>query len=182
MDSTELMKIERHARLRYEWARLRRALLGFSPVLILAAIAVALARHPSVTAGLGLGAFLFGVILLWYGKDVRRAVLPGVAAGLVPLVLSLCATHLHHCTGDGCMMVCVPACAAGGLLAGVAVAVMASHRRATLTFLVPASGLALLTGAMGCACVGYSGVIGLALGYGAGLLPVLVRRVVRRGA
>jgi len=180
MDSVDLTKIEHRVRVRYEWARLRRALVGFAPVLVVAAVAVALARHPSVTAGLGLGTFILGVILLWYGRDVRRAVLPGVVAGLVPLVLALCATHLHHCTGDGCMMVCVPVCAAGGLLAGIAVSVMASHRRATLTFLVPASGLALLTGAMGCACVGYSGVIGLALGYGAGLLPVLVRRVIRR--
>jgi hypothetical protein len=177
MDSTDLTKLERRVRLRYEWARLRRALLGFLPLLVIAALAVAFGRHPSATAAFGLAAFLFGVILLWYGRDVRRAVLPGVAAGLVPLVLALCATHLHDCTGDACMMVCVPVCATGGLLAGVAVTVMARQRRAPLTFLVPASALALLTGAMGCACVGYSGVIGLALGYAAGLLPMLVRRI-----
>ena len=182
MDSTDLAKIERRARFRYEWARLRRALVGFALVLVIAAIAVALARHPTTTAALGLGTFLFGVIILWYGKDYRRAVLPGVAAGLVPLVLSLCATHIHHCTGDGCMMVCVPACIVGGLLAGIAVAVMAIHRRARLQFLLPASGLALLTGAMGCACVGYAGVVGLGVGFGVGLLPALIRRVREAGA
>ena len=180
MDSTDLRLIERRVRRRYEWGRLRRALLGFAPVLVIVAIAVALARHPSATVAFGLGAFLFGVILLWYGRDVRRAVLPGVAAGLVPLVLSLCATHLHHCTGDACMMVCVPACAAGGLLAGIAVAVLASHRGLSLAFLVPASALALLTGAMGCACMNYSGVAGLGVGFGVGLLPMVLGRMLRK--
>jgi hypothetical protein len=182
MEPTEVATFERRARRRYEWARLRRAIVGFSPVLVIVAIAVALARHPSVTAALGLGAFLFGVILLWYGRDFRRAVLPGVAAGLVPLALSLCATHLHHCTGDGCMMLCVPACAAGGALAGIAVSLMVGHRKTSFVLLVPASALALLTGAMGCACVGYAGVIGLGSGYVLALIPVLVRRALRRSA
>lgn len=180
MDSTNLKPLERRVRLRYEWGRLRRALLGFAPVLAIVAIAVALARHPPVTVAFGLGAFLFGVILLWYGRDVRRAVLPGVAAGLVPLVLSLCATHLHHCTGDACMMLCVPVCAAGGLLAGIAVSVVARHHGLSLAFLAPASALALLTGAMGCACMSYSGVIGLGVGFAIGLLPFFVGRMLRK--
>jgi hypothetical protein len=182
MEPSELATIERHARLRYEWARLRRALFGFAPVLVIVGIAVALTRHPSVTASFGIGTFLIGVILLWYGRDFRRAVFPGVAAGLVPLVLSFCASHLHDCTGDVCMMLCIPACTAGGLLAGIAVSLMASHRRATLAFLIPASALALLTGAMGCACAGYAGVVGLAGGFVLGLLPTFVRRVLRREA
>jgi hypothetical protein len=181
MDPTDLKPIERRVRLRYEWGRLRRALLGFAPVLAVVAIAVALARHPPVTVAFGLGAFLFGVILLWYGRDVRRAVLPGVAAGLVPLVLALCATHLHHCTGDACMLLCVPACTAGGLLAGIAVAMVARHRGLSLAFLAPASALALLTGAMGCACMSYSGIVGLAVGFGAGLLPFMLGRLLRKG-
>jgi hypothetical protein len=64
-------------------------------------------------------------------------------------------------------MVCIPACATGGVVAGLAVAgVGASPKRHR--FLIAASSVALLTGAMGCACVGHAGVAGLALGFGAG--------------
>ena len=38
------------------------------------------------------------------------------------------------------------------------------------------SAVALLTGAMGCVCVGYAGIAGLALGFGAGMVPGLVRK------
>jgi hypothetical protein len=180
MDSTDLTRFERRARVGYEFARLRRAFVGFAPLLGVIAVAVALARHPSATAAFGLAAFLVGLALLWYGRDVRRAVLPGVAAGLVPLVLALCANHMHYCTGDGCMMLCVPACAVGGLAAGLAVAGIGNQRRAGMAFWLPASGLALLTGAMGCSCVGYAGVVGLALGYAAGLVPGALRRIFAR--
>jgi len=180
MDSTDLTRFERRARVGYEFARLRRAFVGFAPLLVVIAVAVALARHPSATAAFGLAAFLVGLVLLWYGRDVRRAVLPGVTAGLVPLVLALCANHVHHCTGDGCMMLCVPACAVGGLAAGLAVAGIGNQRRAGVAFWLPASGLALLTGAMGCSCVGYAGVVGLGLGYAAGLVPGALRRIFAR--
>jgi hypothetical protein len=179
MDSTELDRIERGARRSYEWARLRHALLGFAPVLTVVAVAAVLARDPSMTLALGLSVFLVGVVLLWYGRDLRKAVLPGVAAGLVPLVLALCANHWHHCNGHACMSFCVPACAAGGLLAGLGVAAMGKHRRAGAAYWVPASGLALLTGAMGCSCVGYAGVAGLAVGYGAGIAAALFRKLQR---
>lgn len=182
MDSTDLTRFERRARARYEFARLRRGLVGFAPSLVLVAVAVALARHPSMTAAFGVATFLVGALLLWYGRDVRKAVLPGVFAGSVPLVLALCATHLHQCTEDVCMTVCVPACTVGGLAAGLAVAGIGNRRRAGLAFWLPASGLALLTGAMGCSCMGYAGIAGLALGYAAGLAPGALRRLFTRGA
>jgi hypothetical protein len=103
-----------------------------------------------------------------------------VAAGLVPLVLALCANHVHHCSADGCMTLCVPACAVGGLAAGLAVAGVGNRRRAGAVFWLPASGLALLTGAMGCSCVGYAGVAGLGLGFAAGVVPGALRRIFAR--
>jgi hypothetical protein len=145
-------------------------------LLVIVAVAAAFARVPSVTAALGLGVFMTGVVFLWYGRDLKRAVLPGVAAGLVPLVFALCASHFHHCSDDACMSFCVPACAAGGLLAGLAVAVIGHRQRAGVAFWLAASGLALLTGSMGCSCVGYAGVAGLAAGYAMGVVPNLVRR------
>ena len=176
MDSTELTKLERRTRARYEWARAKRALIGFAPLLLVVAVATAIARHPSVTGAFGVGAFIAGAVMLWYGRDPKRAVLPGVLAGFVPLVLTLCTSHMHGCMGDGCMMMCVPACSIGGLVAGLAVASVGNHRRAGAVFWLSASVIALLTGAMGCACVGYSGVIGLGIGFSAGVVPGLLRR------
>lgn len=180
MDSPELGKVERRARIHYELARAKRALVGFAPLLVIVAIATVVARHPSATAAFGGAAFVAGATMLWYGRDPKRAVLPGVLAGFVPLVLVLCTSHMHGCMGDGCMMVCVPACSAGGLVAGLAVASVGNQRNAGSAFWLSASAVALLTGSMGCACVGYSGVAGLAIGFAAGVVPGLLRRAFAR--
>jgi hypothetical protein len=126
----------------------------------------------------GVGLFLVGVSVLWYGRDLRRAVLPGFVAGLVPLTLATCANHVGHlCTGENCMLWCVPACTVGGLAAGLAISVVGYRGRRGLGFWVAASAISLLTGAMGCSCAGYAGVLGLALGFGAGLVPGFARRL-----
>lgn len=176
MDSVDLSRVERRARARYEWARARAALLGFAPILLVVATAALIGKHASVTVGLGVTLFGAGVVMLWYGRELKRAVLPGVLAGLIPLALVLCANRMHGCVGDNCMMVCVPACVVGGVVAGIVVGSVAARRRAPLAFWISASGLTLLTGAMGCACVGYAGVVGLAAGYVAGVLPTVIRR------
>src|SRR5882757_5655215 len=119
MASTDLAAIERRLRHRYEWARVRRALLGFAPSLLIVASAAAFAKHSISAFAFGTAMFVFGVSALWYGRDLRRAVLPGLALGLVPLAVALCANHFHHaCMGGACVSVCLPACTAGGLLAG----------------------------------------------------------------
>jgi hypothetical protein len=178
MDSIDVARVERRARAGYEWSRAKRALVGFSPALLVVAGAMVLARHPMWTFAFGAALFVGGVALLWYGRDLKRAVLPGVAAGLVPLALGLCAVRMGHaCTGDGCMMLCVPACTVGGLIAGLSVAAVGLARRGGTAFWFSASGVALLTGSMGCSCVGLSGVLGLALGFLLGTMPGLVRRL-----
>ena len=179
MDSIDLAHLERRARRVYEFQRLWRALLGVMPVLVVAAVAALFTHRPISALGFGLATVALGVAMLWYGRNPQKAVLPGVAAGLVPLVLALCANHLHACGRDVCTSVCVPACTAGGLIAGLAVANVGLRRTAGVWFWLPASSLALLTGAMGCACIGYSGVWGLSLGIGIGLVLGQARRVLR---
>ena len=118
MESTD--QIERRARRSYELARLWRAVAGFSPILLVVAAAALLANRPSATLAFGLSTFGVGAALLWYGRDLRRAVLPGVVAGLVPLILVLCARHVEHmCMGDACMTLCLPVCAIGGVLTAI---------------------------------------------------------------
>jgi hypothetical protein len=177
MDSIDLSQLERRARRKYEWARARRAVLGFAPSLVFVSIAGLLNKHPSSALIFGAAMFAVGVGLLWYGRNVRRAVLPGLAMGLLPLALALCASHMGHaCMGDHCMTLCVPACSLGGLGAGIGISIVGVRWNQGWPFWVGASVLSFLTGAMGCSCVGYSGVAGLAVGYGVGLLWTLVQR------
>ena len=176
MDSTELAKIERQLRRQYEFGRAKRAVLGLAPLLLVAVAAAVVGHHPTATVAFGAAAFTVGTLMLWYGREPQRAVLTGALAGFVPLVLALCSSRMHGCVGDGCMMTCVPICSLGGLVAGLAVASVGNQRRAGAPFWLSASALALLTGAIGCACVGYSGLAGLAIGFAAGVVPGLLRR------
>lgn len=179
--TTDLESTMRGARRAYELGRARRALVGFLPALPVVGVACLFSDSPSWTVSVGLGMFFLGAVMLWHGRDLKRAVIPGVAAGSVPLVLVLCARHFGHvCTGMSCTTLCMQACAAGGILAGLAVASVGNSRRSGPGFWLAASALALPTGAMACACLGVSGVVGLALGYSAGLVPGLLRRVFAR--
>jgi hypothetical protein len=183
MDSIDSSRVERRARVRYELVRARRALVGFAPVLALVVVASHVDTHPSAALTFGMSAFVLGAVFLWYGRDLKRAVLPGLAAGLIPLGLAICARHVGHaCVGDCCMVLCVPACTVGGLIAGASVAIGAMRRDLGFGFWLAASIVALLTGAMGCACAGYSGVVGLALGYAVGVGPALAHRHLLRKA
>jgi hypothetical protein len=176
MDSTDLTRLQRRVRWAYEQGRLRRALLGVTPVLVIVALASSVAHRPVSTLWFGLATVTVGVAMLWYGRDPQKAVLPGVTAGLIPLAFALCANHLTACGAHGCSRLCMPACALGGVVAGLAIASVGNQRNAGPWFWVSASALAFLTGAMGCACIGYSGVVGLGLGFGAGMVPGLFRR------
>lgn len=181
MESNDLAYAERRARLAYEGSRLRRAAFAFAPVLLIVACSALIGHRVGYALAFGSALFVFGVALLWYGHDIRRAVIPSVLAGLVPLVFALCAKFIDHvCMGDDCMKLCVPACAAGGLIAGIAISVACFRRGSGLGFLLVASALTLLTGALGCSCAGVLGLAGLAVGYlvptALGLVAIAFRR------
>ncbi|HEY8943590.1 MAG TPA: hypothetical protein VIM73_04980 [Polyangiaceae bacterium] len=172
MASIDIDQFERRARAQYEWARAKRAIVGLAPFSLVAAAAAFMAERPAVALVLGGVVFVWAALLLWYGREPRRAVLPGIGAGLVPLTFALCATLVEHgCMGDGCLRVCIPACAIGGVVAGLTVAGIGHRRRQGAAFWISASAIALLTGAMGCASAGYVGVGGMLVGYAAGLVP-----------
>jgi hypothetical protein len=181
MVSIDLDRLERRARTAYELGRLKRALVGFAPAMVLAAMAISIGGRPSFTAPFAVALFAAGVAALWYGRDPKRAVLPGVVAGLVPVVLTLCAMHVGHlCLGDHCTSVCLAACIVGGVGAGVAVAYVGLKRKQGVRYWLAASLLAVLTGSMGCACLGYSGLAGLGLGYILGVVPGSIAQLARR--
>jgi len=178
MASIDLDVLERRARVRYELARAGRSLLGFAPALLLVVGAAALGRRPSSAVMFGSMLFLSGAFLLWRGQTMHRAVLPGLLAGVIPLAFALMANRGHSCAGGHCSTWCLPACIAGGVVAGFMVSFIAHKRGLDWRFFLGASAVSLLTGAMGCACIGYSGVIGLGAGFLAGAVPLGVRRLV----
>ena len=180
MASIDLDVLERRARLRYEFARAGRSLVGFAPALLLVAVAAGLGRRPGSAVMFGSMLFFSGAFLLWRGQTMHKAVLPGLLAGVIPLTFAIMANRGHACAGGHCSTWCLPACITGGVVAGFAVSWFAKKRGLDWRFLVGASAVSLLTGAMGCACIGYSGVFGLAAGFLAGAVPMTVSKLIAR--
>jgi hypothetical protein len=159
----------------YERGRWRHALTGFAPVLLLPMLVLCIDGISLRTIALGALLFGTGVFVLWRGRDAARSVLPGVLAGTVPLVAAICAPRMHVCTGSSCMSFCLAACAGGGFLAGVVVGLVWRRSRRGRVSLAIAAVLSTMTGALGCSCVGYGGVLGMAAGFMLGMLPWVAR-------
>lgn len=176
IEPQRLARVRRRLRWRYEWARAWQAMLGFSPVWILVAAIVGFGPRPRWSLLAGTAVYALGVVWLWRGRQLGRAVLPGVGAGLVPLALAFGANALGHvCLGERCTSLCLPACACGGLVAGFWITRWAQRRGYGWRFWLGATSLAISTGAMGCACVGSAGIAGMVIGYSSGLLVAWAR-------
>ncbi len=164
----------------YEVGRVRRAALGAAPLLVVLLPAALLVTRPTLACALGVAVLVFASAMLWRSRAAGQSVVPGVALGAVPLYLAMCARSCgHFCTGATCMSLCIPACAIGGFVAGGALSWMGRRAARPWLFLGVGSGLALLTGSLGCCCVGYGGVIGLAAGLLVGSASVLGLRPYR---
>lgn len=156
--------LELRARRAYELARVRRALWGVGPLLLVLGLAAFFSSRVVTTCLVGAAGLAVGAFSLWRGEGLQRALVPGVIAGLVPLTFSLCATRYGHaCFGGACMQVCLAAAALGGIGAGLIVSRWT--RREGGSVVITAAALGLLTGSMGSSCVGLNGVLMLALGF-----------------
>jgi hypothetical protein len=170
MASTDPSRGERRARWAYERARLQRALLGALPVVVLALTAAQVGGMVAPVLSIGFGLFVMATMYLWWGRSLKKAVLPGLAAGSVPLVLALCTTRYSP-------TVCATSCALGGVLAGSWLGWAASQRGGDrVVFLIGAALVALMTGSMGAICGGYVSAMALLGGYGLGVAGSLVIR------
>jgi hypothetical protein len=158
----------------------RRAALAFAPVFLLIVGAALIGERVGYILAFGAALFILGVGFLWYGRGVKRAVLPGLAAGVIPLIFGLCAKYVHDCMGPGCLAFCVPACFAGGLVAGIVVDVVGLRTANNIGFWVAASGVGLLTGAMGCVCAGALGLAGLVTGFALSAVPGVIATAMRQ--
>jgi hypothetical protein len=164
----------------YEWGRLRRALGGSIPTLLVAGMVAALVREISWPLVIGLALYLASVLLLWFGRSPGRSVLPGVVYGLLPLTGGVIAKlHGHVCMGLSCYSTCMLYCVGGGVVAGVLVGRLAARSDTPTAVFASAAATALLTGAIGSSCVGVHGIVGMAAGILLGAVPHVVRRAAR---
>lgn len=170
---------EQAARRAYESSRWWRAILGALPAVGLCAAAAFESRTPGSALGFGGALFVTAAVLLWRGRPFNVGVLQGVAAGVLPLVLSLAANHGHSCASGHCSTWCVPACVTGGVLSAAWLSWKAHRDARGLPFFAGAAATCVLTGAMGCACVGATGVLALLAGFAVTSAPWVVVRAAR---
>ncbi len=166
----------------YERGRARWALWMAGPVLVLPLASWSLGGHPVLMCALGAALFATAALLLWRGQAWARGVGLGLAAGLIPFgLVHLARCSSYVCTEPMCYAICLAASALGGVAAGVVVTSAVRRASGSRLVLATATGVAFLTGALGCGCVGAWGVVALAAGLGAsigaGLLLSPVRRV-----
>jgi hypothetical protein len=166
------------ARRAYEQGRLQVAVWRAVPLVPLVAWSLAWCRYPTLAALCGATLVALTVAFAWRGQLWGRAVAPGLAAGLAPLVLPLLmrgATEV--CVGEMCCSLCLLGCVSGGIVAGVVIGRRASAlAEGRAPFFAAAGALALLAGAPACAFAGIVGLAGLLLGFAAGSAPVLLAR------
>ena len=149
----------------YERSRVKRGLLAALPTLVLPLIAFGVSGRLMTSVVLGAAIAVAVVALAWRGQAWGMAVPAGLTAGVFPLGLALAAQRIGHiCTPQGCTSLCVPMCAAGGVVAGLVITAAARRSPSPPVTLVGGALLSIATGALGCACVGMSGMVGLTLG------------------
>jgi hypothetical protein len=168
-------RLEKRARRAYEIGRAERGIVRTWPVPIAAFLATRLGAPEIQTAALAIALFVVCAGFSWKGGPLGRGVFPGLFAGIAPLILPGLAMDCATACSASCALWCSVSCVAGGMVAGAFVGVSAARfGQGRLRFLAAASGIAAMTGGMGCLLGGMIGVAGMILGFALGAAPALV--------
>jgi hypothetical protein len=159
----------------YERGRLRDAVIAASFAIPFSAVVGAVERHVTTCIVVGVALAVAVALLRWRGRDLARGIVPGIVAGVVPLVFANLSMTTHLCIGGSCASACIVACSAGGVVAGLFSAWFARRSSLPRAAWFSAASVALLVGALGCACVGVFGVLGLFCGLIVGSAPLVLR-------
>jgi hypothetical protein len=173
--AVDLNRLESRVERAYEKGRLRHAIAVSAPVLLLGALVLFVDRRPVVVFGLAGLLFATEALFVWRGQQLGHGALAGLAGGAIPLVFGLC-MHVYGLL-CGSMLggaICTAVCTAGGVLAGLWIAWVAHRQPSRLAFAAAAGATAALMGAIGCACAGLAGVIGLFAGIA---VPIALERI-----
>jgi hypothetical protein len=148
----------------YARGRRRRVLAELVPVVAyVALLAVLTGLRPQVLLVSAL-ALVLAFVGLWRGEAMGRAVYPGLLVGVVPFACSFAGGRIGHvCTGDACVSLCMPLCAAGGAIAGLLVA-RAVRRERSPGLAIVMGALALAVGSLGCPHAGTASLSAMGLG------------------
>jgi hypothetical protein len=180
-----MSSLEARARRAYELGRLRAGLARAAWLIPIVALSILWRGRPA--DALALGALVAAVVAAfhWAGGTLARAVVPGLVAGLPPVILPLL---LRCCGNTACpemawddpqLRVMAIACLASGAAAGAVVAWWASRLEEGRAGAAAAAGiLAIAVGALGCSVIGTAGLAGLVAGLlvAGGPAVVLARR------
>jgi hypothetical protein len=164
MERTDLEACARRA---YEWGRWRK---GFATALW-ALPAVALASFgctPRVAYLLAPLVVLSAAAMVWRGGALGRAVIPGLLAGTVPVLVPV----VVRCGAfEDSGWICLLLSLGGGGLSGLLISAVEARLHARRTEVLAVAALAALTGTMGCAMFGMGGLAGLVAGLALGAAP-----------
>lgn len=120
--------------------------------------------RPAVAVSCALVLAVLVYIATVRGLEAWRGTRIGAAAGLLPLVSALGAESLGMvCTPAGCSSLCIPACVISGCVAALWIARKARASSVRSETWATAGIAATAVGSLGCACVGYTGAVVLAL-------------------
>lgn len=159
----------------YLVGRLRLAIVGALPSFVYVGAALAVSADRSACV-IGLAQFAFAALLLFLGRPYSRGVALGYLFGIVPFVTATVAQGAGHMCLDGaCMAVCAPACTAAGFVTGIGASLATVRVRGGLGSFVATAGVVLAAGAMGCRCLGYGSLLGLAGGMLLASVPAMPR-------
>ena len=126
--------------------------------------------------------WLLCVVLLWRGEAAGNAVWPGLLHGGAPLLVPLLGRAAGGVCPVGWMgLVCMASCVGGGIVAGALLSrrgIRAGEER--VTWWICVSLVTALTGSLGCAWAGASGLLGMLAGLLVGAFPVVAGARLRR--
>jgi hypothetical protein len=180
---TPILRARQAAQRAWEWQQAGRATVGTIPIVFLCLAMLAISGRAVQISTIGAGLVVAVWLSLFLGREFRRGVLPGIAAGIFPLVMATTAEMVgHSCSAEGCVSWCVPACIAGGVTGGALLSWSARRREWPLSQLLVGGWVSILCGALGCSCVGYSGIVGMVAGLAIPTAPVLIRYAFRPAA
>lgn len=175
-----MLRARNAARRAWEWQQAGRATLGALPVVALCVTMFAISGRTLHISTIGAGLTVAVWLSLFLGREFRRGVLPGIASGLFPLMMATGAEMVgHSCSAEGCVSWCVPACIAGGVTGGALLSWSARRREWPLSQMLVGGWVSILCGALGCSCVGYSGIVGMVVGLAIPTAPVLIQYAFR---